>query len=100
MKIFFLHYTALLFFRTAENVTLLQLSGNFVLPTMHTHQAIPYKYAIGRKKGKKKNNGPNPEGEVEYEFLKKGRHGGIVNRILLLPNSFRGCDKGMDTPDG
>ncbi|XP_065826355.1 E3 ubiquitin-protein ligase RNF213-like isoform X3 [Oscarella lobularis] len=79
---------------TAENVTLLQLSGNFVLPTMHTHQAIPYKYAIGRKKGKKKNNGPNPEGEVEYEFLKKGRHGGIVNRILLLPNSFRGCDKG------
>ena len=83
---------ALLFFRkTTQGAEFLQLTGNFVLPIRCTTKAISYKYIVCAKKRKKKGK---VDYEQEYEFLKKGRDGETVNRILLLPKQHHGSDKG------
>ncbi|XP_065826351.1 E3 ubiquitin-protein ligase RNF213-like isoform X2 [Oscarella lobularis] len=78
--------------KTTQGAELLQLTGNFVLPIHCTTKAIPYKYIVCAKKRKKKGK---VDYEHEYEFLKKGRDGKTVNRILLLPKKHHGSEKGF-----
>ena len=85
-------FALLVFRKTTQGAELLQLTGNFVLPIHCTTEAIPYKYIVCAKKRKKKGK---VDYKHEYEFLKKGRDGETVNRILLLPKNHHGSDKGM-----
>ena len=74
---------------------MVEMIGCLTLPATALSQRIPYKYAV-TKSGSFGKSKPPPD---EWEFLRQGKHGGVVNRLLQVSNlrSFaKGCASLID----
>ena len=66
--------------RTHKQETYWILCGIYTIPLSLKGSSIPYKYVVVKL----------DNGVEEYEYVSKGRRGGIVNRVFEVPSSVEG----------
>ena len=66
------------------------MKGHCTIPTVNTQKPIPYKYVVVPRHEKKEKSSPKPE----YEFVAHASAGGIVNRVLVIPDALKGQTSG------